>query len=249
MEALSAPPAETKPAQDLGIDILVDLAKRGEIDPWDVDIVTLTDKYLNELDRRAHRSLPLSGKAIFYGCVLLNIKARHVFDEHSPLARDQEAADELTESYDEGYDEIGGEVPGGPSSRLDWANILTTSDGVILVPRGRQRTRKLTLDDLIRALRRCDAEEQRRVSEGMKPTSEFFLGTTHQEDLATDVELLKGVLEQHLRFRQKVSFDSVTNGKMKRVNAWMALLHMASQSQVVLEQDEFYKDLNIAWRA
>ena len=32
-----------------GIEILVDLAKHGKIDPWNVDIVEVTDKYLMHL--------------------------------------------------------------------------------------------------------------------------------------------------------------------------------------------------------
>ena len=35
-----------------GIEILVNMAKQGKIDPWNVDIVEVTDKYLMHLFQR-----------------------------------------------------------------------------------------------------------------------------------------------------------------------------------------------------
>ena len=63
MEALEqAIPPPPQQQTDPGIDLLVTLAKNGEIDPWDIDIVLVTDKYLKALDQLAHRTLEASGK-------------------------------------------------------------------------------------------------------------------------------------------------------------------------------------------
>ena len=50
------------------VEILVQMAERGEIDPWNIDIVEVTDRFLSELERRkeagpahiqgAHFSMP-----------------------------------------------------------------------------------------------------------------------------------------------------------------------------------------------
>ena len=34
------------------VEILVQMAERGEIDPWNIDIVDVTDRFLDELERR-----------------------------------------------------------------------------------------------------------------------------------------------------------------------------------------------------
>ena len=57
------------------IEILVQLAERGEIDPWKIDIVEVTDRFFEELGRRKEMDLRISGRALFYASLLLRIKS------------------------------------------------------------------------------------------------------------------------------------------------------------------------------
>lgn len=68
------------------VELLVQLAKGGEIDPWDIDIVAVTDKFLEALD---DADLRTSGRALFYASVLLRMKSDELF------APDEPEADEL----------------------------------------------------------------------------------------------------------------------------------------------------------
>ena len=45
------------------VELLVQLAEEGEIEPWDIDIVDVTDKFLARLDGADLRT---SGRALFY---------------------------------------------------------------------------------------------------------------------------------------------------------------------------------------
>ena len=47
------------------VEILVGMAERGEVDPWNIDIVDVTDRFLNELDRRKELDLRVSGRTLF----------------------------------------------------------------------------------------------------------------------------------------------------------------------------------------
>ena len=58
------------------INILVQLAKDGEIDPLDIDIVSVTDKFLARLDKSDLRT---SARALLYASVLLRIKSDIIF--------------------------------------------------------------------------------------------------------------------------------------------------------------------------
>ncbi len=60
---------------DPGIEILVEMAERREIDPWDIDIIQVTNGYLQRLDERGMMNLPVTGKMFFYAAVLLRMKA------------------------------------------------------------------------------------------------------------------------------------------------------------------------------
>ena len=67
------------------VEILVGLAERGEIDPWNIDIIEVTDRFLNELERRRQLNLQVSGRTLFYAATLLRMKSEHLF-----LQSDQE---------------------------------------------------------------------------------------------------------------------------------------------------------------
>src|SRR5580698_993675 len=58
-----------------GIEFLVQLAERGEIDPKDVDIIYVTDRFLQAITAQPKENLRQSGKVIFHASVLLRMKA------------------------------------------------------------------------------------------------------------------------------------------------------------------------------
>ena len=58
-----------------GIEILVKLAQNGDIDPKNVDIIDVTDKFLKAIAAAPKENLRQSGKIIFHASVLLRMKA------------------------------------------------------------------------------------------------------------------------------------------------------------------------------
>ena len=65
------------------IAILVKMVKDGVLDPWNIDIADLTDKFLAELEARRAMSLRVSGLTIFYLSVLVRMKSE-LLDEPEP---------------------------------------------------------------------------------------------------------------------------------------------------------------------
>ncbi|WP_245619048.1 hypothetical protein [Methanogenium cariaci] len=48
------------------VEILVSMAESGgEIDPWNIDIVEVTDRFLGELERMKTLDLRISGRTLF----------------------------------------------------------------------------------------------------------------------------------------------------------------------------------------
>ena len=58
-----------------GIEILVNMAKQGKIDPWNVDIVEVTDKYLTHLFQSKAQNLKLTGRTLLFAAILLKLKS------------------------------------------------------------------------------------------------------------------------------------------------------------------------------
>ena len=46
------------------IEILVNLARSGEIDPWNIDIVEITDKFLRQVEEMEKMDLRVSGRTL-----------------------------------------------------------------------------------------------------------------------------------------------------------------------------------------
>ena len=58
-----------------GIEIIVNMAKKQEIDPWNIDIVQLTDKYLQQIVEMKQNNLRLTGRTLFFAAFLLRLKS------------------------------------------------------------------------------------------------------------------------------------------------------------------------------
>ena len=55
------------------VEILVKMAEQGEIDPWNVNIIQVTDKFLAEMELHRTLDLRVSGRTLFYAATLLRI--------------------------------------------------------------------------------------------------------------------------------------------------------------------------------
>jgi segregation and condensation protein A len=131
------------------VEILVGLAERGEIDPWNIDILEVTDRFLGELDRRRELDLRISGRTLFYAATLLRLKSEFLVE---PEEGSDEDVDFLEEEPPEGFDI---HEPFGPIERLE-REIRRR------IERKNLRTRPVTLYELIRMLRTAEREEHRR---------------------------------------------------------------------------------------
>ena len=58
-----------------GIGILVDMAKAGKIDPWNIDIVDVTDKYLAHMVEMKSQNLRVTGRTFLFAAILLKLKS------------------------------------------------------------------------------------------------------------------------------------------------------------------------------
>jgi segregation and condensation protein A len=99
--SMSVTEAVTKEA----IAMLIDLAERGEIDPWDVQVIDVVDRFLSRLidvsdDRH---DLFESGQAILYASMLVLLKANSLSD--TPINFGEEGIEEGEElDWDEAAD-------------------------------------------------------------------------------------------------------------------------------------------------
>lgn len=251
---------------DPGLEFLVDLAKRGECDPWDLDVVDLTDTYLAALDEVLDaRDLGKVARLIFYAACLIHLKAQAMADRQKALDYEEALDQTLAEEFEFGLDGERGRysprlLPG--DQPLDYGFLRGGDAGFdparFLSPREQPlRSRGLTLVDLIFALREYDDRlAHREMLEDMEPDFDADMalvecvGSSHQDDLEGDIERIREELWARLGrheplagIDQRVELDTLINAERSRPAAFLAALFLAHDEEVFLQQDEFYGEL------
>ena len=100
---------QEKSFQSEGIEILVQMAKSGKIDPWNIDIVDVTDKYLAHLFEMKAQNLRATGKTFLFASILLRLKSNvlegnDIFDFEEENQDDYELTDdEIIDNYERGF--------------------------------------------------------------------------------------------------------------------------------------------------
>jgi len=232
--------------RDRGIEILVDLARQGQIDPWDIDVLDVTDKYLGQLDLTRENDLRLSGRALLYAATLLRLKgdAMRVMSE-DPVVEDAFGFDDDHLEYEESTTEL---VVRPSVTLLDRALARRAS---VKQP----RTRRISLVELISELQRIEELER----EGMllrdnalrrsRPTAQDLrqrvIEQTHLEDLEGEMDRLAAQLTEWLTVTGAVTLDEVLTQCPDRRGAFLALLFLDSRGKITLSQAEIYGPITI----
>lgn len=81
---------------DQPFQILLDLAREGKIDPWDVDIDKVTEIYMDRLLKMEELDLRISGRAILSASILLHMKSEHPPSNGHSEERPKELTDDIS---------------------------------------------------------------------------------------------------------------------------------------------------------
>ena len=241
------------------VEVLVTLAEEGEIDPWDIDIVAVTDAFLAELDAADLRA---SGRALFYASVLLRMKSDAMLGNDEPDEPEPEpwemamAGEAPPPDEDGGFDPVD-QLEAEMDRRLERKSTRGTPE---------------TLDELVRELRDAErgswwkesrsydtTDSPRGYSRGPQtldyhagddfrrdeePTEDDVTGTTHTEDIDEVIaDVGDALTERYDRGRDEVLFAEVRDAGGKPVMTYLALLFLSNRGDVRLNQDDLFGDL------
>jgi len=245
------------------IDTLLDLAQRGEIDPWDVQVIEVIDRYLSKIGLAGEAAgcpddwadLPQSAQTFLWASMLVLLKADSL-EQLSQLTEPEEP--------EEFYEELTDPRERALPARLE-RHIRRRPSAPPL------RRRRVTLSELIEQIQRmARVMETRAATPRARPrphsrreAARTVTELAHNENLTELAAQLADFLAQHgahLAAGRAIDFeclldawaerpsspsDSHATSGRDRVGVFWALLLLSSQSQVELHQAEFYQDLSI----
>ncbi len=215
--------------------IIFDLVNSGQLDPWNVNISLLTDKYIERLRQLKEQDLKVGGKVLLAASILLRIKStKLVGDDLEEFDRLIAGADVSQEQF---YDELEQELARGDE--------LGAREDFELLPRLPQaRRRKVSVYDLVKALEKALEVKQRRVLHSMPPPMEL---PARKFDVTAAIGTLFQRICSLFGVRKQLKFnDLVPNGtRQDKVYTFIPLLHLSNEQKVELEQSEAFGDINI----
>lgn len=201
-------------------DILIELVKHNELNPWDIDIIDIVGKYVEVVKGLKVMDLRVPANIILAASILLRLKSDML---------------ELGEDVAEGM--APEDVAGRPYVSVDPLSVRLR-----LPPR-----RRVTLPELISALEEVMKLKEFRAARLAAPAAEFPL-TLNRVDVEADIEALFVLLTQHVDSSRMLTFSSLYSLSQKGdalLDVFIPLLFLANKNRIVLLQEEFFGEIVI----
>jgi segregation and condensation protein A len=252
-----APEIDPHTLTQMGIDLLIDLAQRGEINPWDVQVIDVIDNHLSRIPQQIasmagdkQANLSLSGQAFLWAAMLVLLKANSL-EEKPPEDLEEDFLEMDPEQL--ALLELGA-LPPNLEQRI---RRRLTSHPI--------QRRPVTLQDLIHQLRSIAAKmsdqparprKARIVNLSATKAAQAIADLAHSENLtetaaqlseflqATELDWidLEDLIRLWVRAMENDRGEITTHD---RVGVFWALLLLSSQSKVELTQEEFYREIKV----
>lgn len=225
----------SKDPLDRALSFALDLALSEVVDPLDVDLSKFSSIYMEKVKSEDEVDFVTAGKMVLMAWSLLKLQSDLALREaNSDQIKEEEVELDLAEwgwlSDDESFDFT--------------KQVLTSSKSPISERLTRKAARKVTLADLIEALKASKRELRRRERRRDERERQKLMRSSEGRE-----RVAKGVLDEILekldtiwsaiRSKKRVKLDELYEGKDELAMAFGSVLQLASDGKVRLEQENF----------
>jgi segregation and condensation protein A len=213
-------------------EILYQIVSLENIDPWDIDLVKLTEGFLRFIRSAEELDFRIPAKIVFVAAILLRLKSDYlsIFEERSAV---EEALDKEKVLPDLGID----------------PNLIKLGVPIKRIPK-----RQVTLDELIVALKRALDVRERKVERVQRIRSRLRDELKAEEDIVRRIEKVMDEIEERMKASGKIGPDGKLNFR-DIVEQWtreqivghlVPILHLEKSQKISTEQAEFFKEIFIS---
>jgi segregation and condensation protein A len=219
-------------------DVLLNLVKTRELDPWNVDIQLLTQEYLKMLSKLKELDFKVSGKVLLAAALLVRIKSERLLEED--IAH-----------FDEMMTTVSEEDIGSFYDEMEFGDVFDTIEQEgppQLIPRMPQlKKRRVSVYDLIEALEGAleTPPRARKVSVAHAAAVEI---PTIKIDISAMISALSDRLENIFKAKKRIGFSELSGpGREERVLTILPLLHLANIDHrlVDLHQEGHFSEIYV----
>jgi segregation and condensation protein A len=218
-------------------DILVDLVKTEKMNPWDINITIITQKYIQTIKEMQEHNLRISGKILLAAAFMLRIKSTHLIDN------DISQYDALFNMEDDLInEEFWQEFANGDYKKKEKMQPYT------LIPKNPQpRNRKVSINDLVEALQRAMSTKKKILAK-IRPVK--YKMPSKGVDI---MEVIRDVYHKIVYYTKKDNVKQISFTKLlppkpskeDKVYTFLPLLHLENQHKLVMEQANPFDEIQI----
>lgn len=221
--------------------ILTGLVKTENLNPWDIDITDLSNKFIDTIKKLKEMDFRISGKIVLAAAILLRVKSVYL------VTNDIAGFDKLLENKDD--EEDGDEVSVAPEK----PSIYATLDKFGIVPRTPlPRKRKVSIYDLIDALQKAMNFKNQKITRVINDKNDDKLRKllAHDIDITLIIQdIYAKILDVYGRFNNEIPFEHLLPAqdatKRDKVLTFLPLLHLETKRKVHIDQKQTFGDIKI----
>ncbi len=213
--------------------IIYELVKSEQMDPWDIDVSILAQKYMEMLRTFKEHDFRVSGKVLLAAAILLKMKSNKLVGE------DLSELDRLLIGVEEEMEEL---------SFDETAEFPKLEEFPSLIPRTPQpRKRKVSIFDLVEALERALEVKRRRLLHSIPPLN--LEAPKKKKDITQIIRDIYGRIKSFFisALKDKLTFSKLlpSESKEDKVYTFIPLLHLAQQNKIELVQEAPFGEIQV----
>ena len=224
--------------EDLGWQaIIYDLIKTEQLDPWDINIAVLADKYLTVIQQMEEANFFVSSKVLLACSLLLRLKSEILVNSY---IQDLNAA--LYGVKEEKKYEI---------ERIE----IDENDLPILYPRTpMSRNKKVTLSQLMQALNHAIETENRRIRKEIKTRKAgkdvlVVLPKSSYVPLNVKIKNILGVIKNRISSDSEfMKFSDLAPSKEEKLASFVPVLHLSNNKKIHLRQPVHFEEIHMSFK-
>jgi len=211
-------------------EIIYDLINSEQLDPWDIDLSVLSGKYLETIRGLEEANFMLSSKVLLISSLMLRIKAELLLNHYIKDLDDilfnkekEEKQMKLPEAFDEEIPEL---LPRTPLPRY----------------------KKISLKELVSALSKAVATEDRRIIK-KRFAKEIYEKTLYflprkSINIQQHIKNIHGKVKDLFKKHDKIKFSEFSGPKKQdKVDHFIPLLHLDNQNHIWLQQNKHLEEI------
>jgi len=215
-------------------DIIHDLIKTEKMDPWDVDVSVLAEKFITILKEMKKMDFRLSGKIILAASFFLKIKSDKLLKEDitflNNMMNPQE--EDIIDFLDD-------------PEAIELAKSQEKPTLKYRTPQPRKR--KVSVYDLVEALEKALEGDQKRHIRRINDNAKKINIPKKDKDMTLVINDLYKKIEKTVETVKNVKFSQLlkTGNKEEKIYTFIPLLYLDTQRRIDIEQEKHFEDINI----